>query len=209
MINMENTTNQIISYLTLRTFIGIIGVILPIILPIGVLIVGSNTVFQNSISDYYDTEMRNFFVGFLFVLAFYLFSYKGYDNDSLYANLGGVFALFTALFPVTSTSSAIRTIHLVAASLLFAVFAYFSLVIFRKGVAIAQQTTMKKKRNKIYLYCGIIIITAIILGGLSLVIDRVASYKYNLLFWGETIALWAFGYSWLVKGELFWKDIKN
>ena len=206
---MSNTDNQIISHLTLRTFIGLIGIFLPLILPFGMLILGENTIFQHSISDYYGTAMRNFFVGFLFVLAFYLFSYKGYDNDAVYARLGGLFALFTAVFPVTSSSSLIRTVHLVSASLLFAVFAYFSLIIFRKGVAIALQTNMKKLRNKIYLICGIVIIVAIVLGGLSLVINRAMSYQYNLLYWGETIALWAFGYSWLVKGAVFWKDIQT
>ena len=206
---MGNTDNQIISHLTLRTFIGLIGIFLPLILPFGMLILGENTIFQNSISDYYGTAMRNFFVGFLFVLAFYLFSYKGYDNDAVYARLGGLFALCTAIFPVTSTSTTIRTIHLIAASLLFAVFAYFSLIIFRKGVAIALQTKMKKLRNRIYLICGIVIIVAIVFGGLSLVINRAMSYQYNLLYWGETIALWAFGYSWLVKGAVFWKDIQT
>ena len=206
---MGNTDNQIISHLTLRTFIGLIGIFLPLILPLGMLILEENTIFQNSISDYYGTAMRNFFVGFLFVLAFYLFSYKGYDNDAIYARLGGLFALFTAVFPVTSSSSLIQTIHLIAASLLFAVFAYFSLFIFRKGVAIAKQTKMKKMRNKIYLICGIVIIVAIILSGLSLVVNKAISYQYNLLYWGETIALWAFGYSWLVKGAVFWKDIQT
>jgi len=205
---MTNSQNQIISYLTLRTLIGMIGILLPILLPLGLLVFGDNTPIENSISDYYGTIMRNVFVGFLFVLGFYLFSYKGYDNDTVYANLGGLFALGTALFPVVSENSTIKILHLVSASALFTVFAYFSLVIFRRGVAKNLQTAMKKKRNKIYLICGILIIVGIAFGGLSLVINKPMSYEYNLLFWGETLALWAFGYSWLVKGELFWKDIK-
>jgi hypothetical protein len=206
---MNNSQNQIISYLTLRTLIGLIGILLPILLPLGLLAFGDNTPIENSISDYYGTIMRNVFVGFLFVLGFYLFSYKGYDNDTIYANLGGFFALGTALFPVVSENNSIKILHLISASSLFIVFAYFSLVIFRRGVSPEQQTTMKKKRNKIYLICGILIILGIAFGGLTLVINKPMSYEYNLLFWGETLALWAFGYSWLVKGELFWKDLKT
>jgi hypothetical protein len=29
---------------------------------------------------------------------------------------------------------------------------------------------------------------------------------YNTTFWFESVALWAFGYSWLTKGKFLWKD---
>lgn len=201
--------NQIISYRTLRRLIGWIGVLLPLILIIGLSFFENSDTIQDSISDYYGTKMRDFFVGFLFVLSFFLLSYKGYkeNEDNFIANLGALFALGIALFPTTHPYKSVRIIHFVSAVLLFAVFVYFCLVIFRRRLPDPHCTEMKCVRNRIYLVCGIIIIIAIALAGTSFYfIDEKIRNQYNLIFWLEAIALWAFGFSWLTKGGLFFKD---
>lgn len=70
--NHENL--QIISYLTLRTLIGSFGVLLPIVLAVGGLISTGSLTLESSISSYYETSMRNEFVGILFVLRFFVLS---------------------------------------------------------------------------------------------------------------------------------------
>ncbi|QOD61714.1 hypothetical protein H9I45_04490 [Polaribacter haliotis] len=151
----QSENNQIISYLKLRKFIGIIGIFLPIILPLVLIIFKNEDFIQDSISDYYGTEARDYFVGFMFALGLFLLTYKGYKfgNDNLFANLGAVFALGVALFPTTSEYLSIRIIHLSSAGLLFAVFAYFCLVIFKRTKPGGKPTDMKKTRNKFYTIC--------------------------------------------------------
>jgi cytochrome bd-type quinol oxidase subunit 2 len=211
----QSNNDLIISYKLLRKLIGAIGIFLPIILGIAMFFFDCENFIQDSISDYYGTQLRDVFVGFLFVLGFFLFSYKGYKtegkgilyNDNFYANLGGVFALGVALFPTTSECSGIRAIHLTAAVLLFAVFTYFCLVIFRRGLAFSVQTKMKKVRNKFYFWCGVLIIIFVVGAGLSFfVMDEETRRDTNVIFWCETFALWVFGGSWLIKGEAFLED---
>mgnify|MGYP000628028323 FL=1 len=170
---------------------------------------------QDSISDYYGTKLRDVFVGFLFVLGFFLFSYKGYKsegkgllhNDNFFANLGGVFALCVAIFPTTSDCAVIRGVHLTSAVLLFAVFTYFCLIIFRRGVAFEIQTEMKKVRNKFYLWAGILIIIFVVSAGLSFyLIDEPTRRSTDIIFYCETLALWVFGFSWLIKGDAAFAD---
>ncbi|PQJ72377.1 hypothetical protein [Polaribacter butkevichii] len=216
MKNEHQTENDlIISYKLLRKLIGSIGVFLPVILGFGMLYFDKADFIKDSISDYYGTQLRDVFVGFLFVLGFFLFSYKGYKsegkgllyNDNFFANLGGAFAICVALFPTTSKIAFIRTIHLSSAVLLFAVFTYFCLVIFRRGVAIEKRSEMKKLRNKFYLGCGILIILFVGSAGLSfIVMTEEARNETNIIFYCETLALWAFGFSWLIKGEAVLED---
>ncbi len=50
----------VLSYLTLRTIVGAIGIALPFVLAIGKIVVDGPGL-QNSMSDYYYTDMRNLF----------------------------------------------------------------------------------------------------------------------------------------------------
>ena len=55
--------------------------------------------------------------------------------------------------------------------------------------------------------CGVIMLLCIVSIGLYMVFlanSAVAGLKP--VFWLESFALWAFGFSWMTKGELLWKD---
>src|SRR5271169_6182359 len=89
----------IISYLAMRRLIGILGIALPFIMILGGFAQGEPVV-QGSISGYYYTNMRDFFVGILSGVALFLISYKGYERiDDIVANMSGVFALGMIVFP--------------------------------------------------------------------------------------------------------------
>ena len=64
-----------------------------------------------------------------------------------------------------------------------------------------KQEPRKRLRNKIYRICGVTIVVCLIL---SPILDRVLSAavraQLHPLFWLESIAVWAFSFSWLVKG---------
>jgi hypothetical protein len=201
--------DQIISYYALRILIGALGILLPLLLVISNLITSHTFALEDSISDYYDNGTSgDILVGVLFVLGFFLMAYKGYNRtDSRAANLGCVFALCVALFPTTSNNRIIHNLHFVFAGLLFSVFIFFSLYLFRKSEPGTVCTPQKSKRNKVYLLCGIIM-TACIAGiAICRFLLQQLCETYNLVFWFESVALVAFGFSWIVKAEfLFMKD---
>jgi len=207
----EEKNNQVISYLTLRTLIGALGMALPLLLVIANYISLSSLQVENSISDYYDNAAAgDVLVGVLFVLGFFLLSYKGYERiDDRASDLGCVFSLGVALFPTTSHNHFVHVMHFVFAFLLFSVFIFFALYLFRKTGADAM-TRQKKNRNKVYLVCGIIMVICVAgIAAFSLINSWGAfSAKYNLIFWLEAVALGSFGFSWITKGELLWKDAK-
>lgn len=201
--------DQIISYYELRMLIGGAGILLPLLLFFGKLIFNGSAQIEYSISDYYDNGTAgDILVGVLFALGFFLLSYRGYDAiDSKAANLGCVFALGVALFPTTSDNQWIHKLHFVFALLLFSVFIFFCIYLFRRSDPRNPCTKQKETRNKAYLVCGIIMIVCIVGIAICSFLLEELSAKYNLVFWLETIALIAFGFSWITKAEfLFWKD---
>lgn len=94
------------------------------------------------------------------------------------------------------------TIHLVSASLFFLLLGYLSYFQFGKT---APQKSAKKRWFQAY---GIII-GVVILALIPCASDRFAPFyaQYKLVFWGETICLFAFGFSWLIKGQLIMRDV--
>lgn len=77
---------------------------------------------------------------------------------------------------------------------------------FTKG---SSKTPQKKKRNLIYRGCGVtIFISLLIIGLYFLYLEKEYPFltKYKPVFWLESIALLAFGISWLVKGDTLFKD---
>ena len=202
--------DQIISYLTLRVLIGATGILLPLLVVIGKLISEESLQLEFSISDYYDNSSAgDILVGVLFVLGFFLMTYKGHEPiDNKISNIGGIAALGTALFPTTCCMDCpdcwVHKLHFVFALLLFSVFIIFSIYLFRKTNPAKQITPEKKSRNRIYLVCGIIIILCIVAIAISLLmLDDSVTQKYHLVYWFESVALVAFGISWITKSESF------
>ncbi len=214
----EKTANSLVlPYLFLRRVVGGLGVLLPVFVVVGALWVGPDTALRHSISAYYHSVARDLFVGFLFAIAVFLYAYKGYEkeegaprfelSDDLAGNLACVFALGVALFPTAGSSEVASTLHLISAGLLFLTLAYFSMKLFTKTGDEGNQTQEKLKRNRVYVTCGIVMLAcigAILIYSIWLEATVVADLKP--VFWLETLALWAFGVSWFVKGETLWKD---
>ena len=204
----DDLPRVLVSYLTLRRLVGMLGVLLPILLALGCLAFGWCTTLQDSISDYYGTRMRNVLVGVLFTIGWFLFSYRGYQRrDDVAGDLACVFAMGVALFPTTSADGVVRAIHLSSAAALFLVLAYFSLFLFTKTKKDATPTRQKRIRNRVYRTCGVVMLACIALIALySTMLQGTGVARLRPVFWLETLALWAFGVSWFVKGDTLWKD---
>lgn len=198
--------DQVVSYLSLRMLIGACGFVLPLLC----LIYGLSYEFKDSISDYYYTSLRNVFEGILFVLGFFLLTYKGYEpKDNIFANLGFVFALGVALCPCNYPLVWVQITHFTSAFLLFCVFIFFSLKLFTLSVKLAKRTREKDLMNRVYLSCGWIMVFCIAGIGLSyLVITKEQREAWNTTFWFESVALVAFAISWLTKGHVYQESLK-
>jgi quinol-cytochrome oxidoreductase complex cytochrome b subunit len=199
-----NDNDQIIPYYTLRVLIGAAGISLPFLLWIGKLIFRNSFQIEYSISDYYDDGTAgDILVGVLFALAFFLVSYRGYAPiDSIAANLGCAFALGVALCPTTSDNKIVHILHFVFALLLFSVFIFFSIYLFRKKSP--HPTKQKKNRNKVYLTCGILMIICI--AGIAVYQIFDLNSSWHPVFWLESLALISFGFSWITKAEVLFED---
>jgi len=210
----------IISYLTMRRLIGILGVSLPIIVVLGGFLQQGYAV-QESISSYYYTNMRDIYSGLLCCVALFLLSYKGYKIiDDIVSTLSGVFALGMLLFPTSPDSGSIgnvgvflinehisRYIHLTCGALFCVSLAFNSIFIFTKHNPGTFFSKQKKQRNFIYRSCGIVMILALacIILYIAFLRNTVITKTQPILIC-ESVALIAFGVSWLVKGNTLFRD---
>ena len=85
------------SYLQLRFLIGVLGVLLPFVLILVNRALGHG--FQQALSYYYYTPMRDIYIGTLCAIGVFLISYYGYDlADRLITDFAGLGTILTA-FP--------------------------------------------------------------------------------------------------------------
>ncbi len=210
----ENNNRLVVSYLMLRKAVGCLGMGLPFILALGGGLLFDLPI-QPSISDYYYTSTRDVFVGVLFAMGVFLFSYRGYGKkDSLAANIAAVCVIGTALFPTTpqnpsELAATIGKLHVAFASAYFITLAYFSLVLFTKSDPTQPPTPRKLQRNTVYRVSGYVILLSIVLILLLKLLpigfdDSVTAF--DPVFWLESVMVIAFGISWYVKGEGILKD---
>ncbi len=200
------------SHRTHRRLIGWLGFALP------VLVVAMSKLWPvesppgwsmlESLSAFYYTSATAIFVGTLFALAMFLFAYGGYEGDvadRVVGKVAGVSALGVAFFPTVAPNGFsamswwvpwMRTAHYISAVSLFLMFIVFSLWLFRRtSVPRGQPLPVDKRwRNRIYLWCGLVMIASVLWAASALLTHRD-------IFWPEAIALWAFAISWLVKGR--------
>jgi len=211
------------SYLNLRKAVGILGIALPVVLFFGFLLLNKDCSLPPSISHYFYTNLGTYFTGTLCAVALFLFSYKGPEKkDERAAMLASFCALGVAFFPtnpysdiindscisVTLTASKIRNGFIFGffANLIFTL-AHCSLVLFTKTSW--EITKEKRTRNGIYKVCGWIILASS--AGIIVVTfmedapgeDKALDISTFIF---EAIALFAFGFSWLIKGETFFTD---
>jgi len=214
----DKNQSFIVSYLTLRRLIGILGMLLPLACLLG----GSlfrNAPIMDSISAYYHSNMRDVLVGLLVGVSLFLMTYKGYERrDMLVAIISGIAGLGIAIFPCASRvdpSSAVGMfpftppiagyLHYGSSALFFILLGINSYFLFTLGDK-ENWTRRKSIRNGIYRACGLVIFASLLtLLILTLILgDELIATVWTFIF--ETVMLLAFGISWLVKGETLFAD---
>jgi uncharacterized membrane protein len=203
---------RLISYLTLRKFIGLIGILLPFALVIINMLLVRKVIMQGSMSGYYYTDVRGVLVGSLCAIGVFLFAYRGYGGwDDALTDAAGLFAIGVALFPTAPANPSpearnIGYVHLTCAGLLFAVLAVIALWQFTKTEPGTERTAQKRKRDLVYRICGIVIAVCLVLVPIESLVIGAPIQRFRPLFWLEAAAVVAFGVAWLVKGQAILKD---
>lgn len=194
-----------LSYRALRTIIGGIGIGLPLLLPVGVLLL-SGARLPTSLSGYYYTDMRNVFVASMCVIGVFLLAYRFGPADNLLATIAGTAAIGLALAPtarnaaVTGWDQVAGVLHLVFAATFFLALATFCLALFTLDDG--SPTPQKRQRNVVYRICGVVILLCLVLGVVAAVAFPAAvDSELRPLFWLQSLAVLAFGIAWFVKGE--------
>ncbi len=191
----EPNENYVVSYAFLRNVVGILGVALPFVLILGNILIWGGGI-ADSISAYYHTGMRNWLVGSLCAIGVFFVSYRGPERqDDVLGDIACASAIVVAFFPADeATISWVGVVHWTAAAILFFTLAIFCLALFTK--------TNYERQRAFYRRCGWTIVACIVLIPLSRFLLRadfsLLGVRPVLLL--ESIAVLAFGFSWLRKG---------
>lgn len=202
------------SPLGLRRGIGFLSLSLPVALVLGKLLLDGGGIL-GSISSYYYSSMRDYFVGTMCALAVFLALYRYRPEDDYLGDAVAVFAVGLALFPTspaggqhTRAQAIIGNVHFACATLFFVSMAIFCLALFTRTDPRLTPTRRKRQRNVVYRVCGIVILACLVLVVATnfALTERLKNQVHPLL-WLEIVATWAFSVSWLVKGQfLFLTD---
>lgn len=218
---MNNSEKSyVISYFTLRQLTGLAGLLMPIIVRTGAYIF-ENIYSTDSISAYYYTGMRDVLTATLVLVGALLACYRSevwYDN--VIAIVAGLAAIGIGLFPMDPTYAAeiilkypgiigdqcylnrgLLGYHFIFVTIFFSL--SFYLVYFSFSAFTPKNPTKQKLiRNKFYKACGMVMLISFLAIGYI-----AATTKGGSIFWPESVAVGAFAIAWLVKGQLFLKDV--
>ncbi|MFE6867574.1 DUF998 domain-containing protein [Kitasatospora sp. NPDC057692] len=192
----------------LRLGVGVLGFLLPIVLPVGNSLTSARIALLESMSASYYTHMRNVFVGGLCAVGVFLICYRHDRREDRLSSVAGVLAIGVALFPTEPPESVtahpggvqtvVGTVHLACAAGLFAVLAYFCLRLFADSPAAGGR---RPARDRVYLVCGWVIVAGIAAVALAEVLHLARDWPLTVTYLGESVSVLAFGVAWLVKSE--------
>ncbi len=177
---------------------------------------------KSSLSYYYYTSVGTVFSGVLSAMGLLMFTYRGYPqrdeeivpSDSFMTNLAGICALGMVIFPASPdfcladnihtyiSSEIMGYVHYVFAGFFFLTVTLISLFNFRRAQDV--NDFGKLPSHDFYKYCGriMLVCVALILINTLWIADSYPELNhYNIPLVLETIALLAFGFSWIKKGQ--------
>ena len=213
------------SYLGLRRGLGLLGLCLPLVM-LGVTFATKAIDLQPSISAYYYVpHLGQLMVGTLWAIGIFLIYYRGYPTiprpfrrlpnwisrhltDANLTTVAGAGALVTAILPTCKTRNpcdipVVAGLHLAGSVTFLGTLAVLSIWAFTETNKSRTNPDPEKSRsNTVYRLCGWTILAclaacAVVLIGKIYAIGPLI----NPVVWLETIAIWAFATSWLVKGN--------
>ncbi|MEE1788556.1 hypothetical protein PUR71_37500 [Streptomyces sp. SP17BM10] len=186
----------------LRLGVGLIGILLPIALPLGNWLfaelrgLSTNGYWPASMSGAYYSSTRNVFVGSLCALGVFLVCYRFDRRDDRWSTAAGACAIGVALCPTsppnpTAFQNTVGAVHLVLATLLYTVLALFSVYSFRDP-----RYERKPWVARGYLAAGVVIPALLLLAAVAALTHLGADWPIRPVYLCEWLATWAFGAAW-------------
>lgn len=216
---MRKNSDLIVSYMTLRQTIGVVGLLMPFAVRAGGWWFEGVTT-TGSISAYYYTGMRDVFVSTLVLVGALMACYRSPRRiDTIISVIAGLASAGIGLFPMAPVfareilarfpdmddqrcyfNRGILGYHFIFVTIFFAL--CFVMITFR-FTAFTPETPAKEmvRRNTIYRVCGALMAASFVAIGILAFRNKGES-----IFWPETLAVVAFGVAWLVKGQAVLKD---
>ena len=195
---MSSPLVKVFDYRALRLMMGLIAMSLPFVVTFRA------NLPLSSISASYYTAARDLFVGQLFVVGAFLWAYRGQTRfQAVASKVASLAAVCVALFPTPPADQPATTtgyIHFAAAGILFLILTYFCFVPFMGETWGGKVKEMR--RAIVYLFCG----SAMVLSMLTLLyawlfMEPKTVEALKLVYYGEAMALIAFGFAWMVSGK--------
>jgi len=228
--NMNNNEDPAVlyvrSYLLIRTVVGFIGILLPVILIIGeAFFLKDGVHVRGSLSAYYHSPMQDIFVGSLCVTGLLLITYMAGELrtwDFWLSLVAGLAVLMVVFFPTWRPDvpagaplcgsspqppgcSAVEQalgeattarIHAVSAAVFILSLAAISFLFAYRE----KKYNHNERMRWFHIICGAAILVAVawvLIGGVL----KIDIGQLTPLYLGEIISVWAFGVSWLAKGK--------
>lgn len=214
-----------LSQLNLRKGLGILGISLPLVLFLASALNADIDLRRSLSAYYYAPHLRDMLVGVLWAIGAFLVFYRGYGTiptpflklprwisrhmtDTKLTTLAGIGALMAAILPTCEFQDKCPTPliaggHLVGSILFLGTLAVLSIWSFTESDTPRQDwDSAKLWSNRIYITCGWTILASLALCAplVAWRVDAIGPLPMPV-FWLESLAIWAFGVSWLVKGD--------
>ena len=204
MIPIPTPAKEEIDHRTIKLIVGGIAILLPVLT-----YCLSHEALTSISESYFEGDWpRNIFVGFLFAIGALMQGYNGLSKwDMVLSKVASIAALGIALFPCTCGRPDVGfNVHYTCATIMFLVLAYFCYRFYRRATGKAARDkshTEAKARAWIYAACGLAISLGLVLLLANALSKKAISDAHpDVVFWGETIGLVAFGISWLTASRV-------
>ncbi len=204
MSDIKKPKNAEINQLTMKLIVGVIAIAIASVTSF----VSTLDYSLLSVSESYFAGdwSRNIFVGFLFAISAFLLSYNGQTRaHMILSRVAALAGIGVAMFPCkcSNREEIIPYVHYANAAVMFAVLAYFCIEFYRHAKSKGHRQAAW--RAKIYLACFWTMVVAIAALALNAIWGQELGIEARfprIVFYGEAMALSAFGVCWLVASRV-------
>ncbi len=197
------------SFLLTRFVVGVIGLALPLVLVVTYAVTSHGVL--PALSDYYHSPLRDWFVGSMWAIGAGLLVYMA-DRENIadfwISTAAGTCAFAVALLPTNRTSepvTVVSLIHLTCAIVMMSLLAVISWRFGgRDGKRPDRSARSQRRWRRLHRACAVIIAVAIAAALLCVLLDVFAVW---VVLAAESLAVIAFGVSWLTKGSEYFRMI--
>jgi hypothetical protein len=195
--------NMMRTYFTLRLGIVVLSAALPLIL-LGYSLANFGGLVMGSMSAFYGGVMRDWFVGILWAIGFFLINYKGFSAlEDWLLNFAGGFAVLTAMTPCDCwggealVKSAWHTGFAVA---FFICMASVCLFCARDTITLLPTRADRERFERAYLIIAVLLLLSPLAAAVTAYFARAGDSR---VFFIEWFAVWVFAGYWAVKSVEF------